>query len=54
MPETGHHHVLDVAGFAVGEFNFGTSLLFADALHLAADFAGLFRAFAGTFPPVAE
>ena len=52
MPETGHHHVLDVAGFAVGEFDSDFSLLLADALQLAADFAGLFRALAGAFATV--
>ena len=52
MPETRHHHVLDVAGFAVGEFDSDLSLLLADALQLAADFAGFFRAFAGTFAAV--
>ena len=52
MPEAGHHHVLDVAGFAVGEFDLCPLLLLADALQLAADFARFFRAFARAFAAV--
>jgi hypothetical protein len=52
MPETGHHHVLDVAGFAVGEFDLCPFLFLADALQLAADFAGFFRALARAFAAI--
>jgi hypothetical protein len=49
MPEGGHHHVLDAALFAVGEFDFGFLTLLASALDLAADLAGFLGTFARFF-----
>jgi len=52
MPERCEHHVLDLAFFAVSQFDFGSGLPFADALYLAADFARFFEAFARAFAAV--